>query len=462
MTLATAPFWLRSVYSSISVPSGSLPNGFISTFCAPSGEFASPRRPAGVAISARNPNARSFERSAVLRFIVGASSEATKGYYGSAPEVRAPAGLPFFLLPCLPTGRESGGTHPSGPPERNLAPARFVRRVSFGMRFAPFPGAAHNAFQVRKPGLPAQFLFDFLRARHQHRGIAGAAWRLLGGNRLSGYPTHRLDDLTHAETLPVTEVVDETVFFLERFQDEKVGSGEVAHVNVVADAGAVRRRIVGSENGELRPLAEGYLERQRNQVRFRMVILALIVGRASHVEIAQRGVAQTVNAMEPFQHLLYQQFGFAVGVGRLERSRFLNGRFFRGAVKRGRRGKDKAGNFVGEHCLQQSQRVGGVVAEVFLRQPHGLAGFDEGREVHHRQRVHSGKRAVERGAVADITNDQLDARRQSGAMPVRKIVVNHRLIAVCQQLSDDHASDITRTTRNQDALPHEFAGLSCL
>src|SRR5215471_15662702 len=47
-------------------------------------------------------------------------------------------------------------------------------------------------------------------------------------------------------------------------------------------------------------------------------------------------------------------------------------------------------------------------------------------------------------------------------MAMGKIVVNDWLVAACQQLRDDHATDITRTTRNQDPFPHEVAGLSVL
>src|SRR5262252_2245068 len=84
MILATAPLELASVYSSTSVPSGSLPNDFFSTFCAPSGEFVSPSRPAGTTISARNPNAARAQRNRVLRFILSTSSKTSKAYYGSS------------------------------------------------------------------------------------------------------------------------------------------------------------------------------------------------------------------------------------------------------------------------------------------------------------------------------------------------------------------------------------------
>src|SRR5215472_5904462 len=74
MILAVAPLPLCSVYSSTSVPSGSLPNTFFSTFCAPWGEIVSPRSPSRAAISARNPNAANAQRNVVRRFMVSTSS----------------------------------------------------------------------------------------------------------------------------------------------------------------------------------------------------------------------------------------------------------------------------------------------------------------------------------------------------------------------------------------------------
>src|SRR6185295_16410798 len=82
---------------------------------------------------------------------------------------------------------------------------------------------------------------------------AGSPGRL--GDSLAGMGCpvtwRTVDHFAHAETLAVTEVVDEAVFPLERLENEQMGVRQIAHVNVIADAGAVRCRIVVSENGEL-------------------------------------------------------------------------------------------------------------------------------------------------------------------------------------------------------------------
>jgi hypothetical protein len=54
--------------------------------------------------------------------------------------------------------------------------------------------------------------------------------------------------------------------FHEAAKGQNVRGGQVVHVDVVADAGAVGRRVVGPEDGQLRVFALGGLERPRDQV----------------------------------------------------------------------------------------------------------------------------------------------------------------------------------------------------
>src|SRR5690242_5605577 len=84
MTLAPAPLALCSVYSSISVPSGSLPNDFFSTFCAPSGGFASARRSVGITMSAKNGKAARQRIAMVRPFMFDLHKKPSKGYYDSS------------------------------------------------------------------------------------------------------------------------------------------------------------------------------------------------------------------------------------------------------------------------------------------------------------------------------------------------------------------------------------------
>src|SRR6266436_6163674 len=85
-------------------------------------------------------------------------------------------------------------------------------------------------------------------------------------------------------------------------------------MNVIADAGAIGSGIVGAKDGDVFALSEGDLQREGNQVRLRHMVLAQIAGRSRGVEIAQTGISQTVDAVKPGEHLLYEQLRFSVGV----------------------------------------------------------------------------------------------------------------------------------------------------
>src|SRR5262249_34348071 len=136
-----------------------------------------------------------------------------------------------------------------------------ISGVAVRTLFAPFPCAAHDALQVGELRLPPEFFFDFFGTGHQHRRVARAAQRFFGGNGMVGYSTNRLDHFAHTETLAVAQVVDEAIFFLECFQHEQVSVGQVAHMNVIADTGAVWRRVVGAKNRELVSRSERHLKR---------------------------------------------------------------------------------------------------------------------------------------------------------------------------------------------------------
>ena len=64
--------------------------------------------------------------------------------------------------------------------------------------------------------------------------------------------------------------------------------GQIRDVDVIADTRAVRRRVIGAEQLQRRTPPQHGIDRQRDQMRFRIVILAEPPGgiRAGGVEVA--------------------------------------------------------------------------------------------------------------------------------------------------------------------------------
>ena len=108
-------------------------------------------------------------------------------------------------------------------------------------------------------------------------------------------------------------------------------------MDVIAYAGAILGGIVGPEDMDRFSASRGCLQDQRNQMRFRIVGLAQIFRRAGRVEITKAAIPEPVNAVQPCEHLLHQQLGFAINVGGPKRLVFRDGHPLRVAVE-GRRG----------------------------------------------------------------------------------------------------------------------------
>ena len=101
---------------------------------------------------------------------------------------------------------------------------------------------------------------------------------------------------------------------LARSEGEDVRLREVNDVDVIADAGAVGRGIIGAVNFALCGLAKRDLEDVGDEMSFDAVMFAEFFAGAGGVEIAEGDEFEPVNLVIPVQHLLEHQFGFAVGI----------------------------------------------------------------------------------------------------------------------------------------------------
>src|ERR1039458_5105668 len=143
------------------------------------------------------------------------------------------------------------------------------------MPLVPGPGGGHNVFELRVFGLPPQLIYRTVRGGHQSGRVAGPA-RLLDGR--DGFARHRLasaDNLTDRVAITVAEVVEAA---LGRGEAEEMRLGQVEDVNVIADAGAVGRGIIGAVNFAVRLLAEGHLQNVRGERGRDLVSPLLVVG----------------------------------------------------------------------------------------------------------------------------------------------------------------------------------------
>ena len=162
--------------------------------------------------------------------------------------------------------------------------------------------------------------------------------------------------------------------------------GEVGDVDVVADAGAVRGRVVVTEQLQLLPLPGGDRKRDRDQVALRVVPLAdqravAAAVRAGHVEVPQRHRGQPVRPGLVTQRVVDRELRGGVRVRWPGLRGLLDGQLVGIAVDVGGGGEHQPPYPGRAHRVEQPQRADEVVLPVPFRLLHRLAGEDQAGEV---------------------------------------------------------------------------------
>jgi len=125
-------------------------------------------------------------------------------------------------------------------------------------RKAPSPLRFAAALQKRERSIlslfiPAReflvpFAFDFFRGRDQTRRVAWSPRFFHHWNWMSGNAAATLNHLAHTRTTTSAKVVKRA---RRRRQCKNVRISQIADVNVVANAGAIRRVVIGSKDLDL-------------------------------------------------------------------------------------------------------------------------------------------------------------------------------------------------------------------
>src|SRR6266404_1740560 len=155
-----------------------------------------------------------------------------------------------------------------------------------------------------------------------------------------------------------------------------MGFGNIQHMDVIADAGAVGRRIVVAKNFDVRGCGLNGLQDARNQMRFGAASFSALSRSASDIEIAKRNITEAGIFAVIGEDVFKGEFGFAVWIdgrlGMVFRDRHDMGFAIDGAGG----GKDEVGDAVAEHGVEKDNAAGYVSDVEGTGILHGL--FDEG------------------------------------------------------------------------------------
>ena len=240
-----------------------------------------------------------------------------------------------------------------------------------------------------------------------------------------------------------------------------VALGQVHHMDVVPDAGAVGGGIVVAEDAQLLPAANGHLGDVGHQV----------VGDASGILTHQAGLVSADGVEVAQQHhgpvgirvgnagedLLGHVFGPAVGIGAAAGAAgLLQGHFVVRGVDRGGGGEDDVLHPHLFHDLGQDQGGIEVVVVIFPGLFHAFAYSLQPGEVDDAGDVVLGKNLAQQGLIPDIALVEFNGLAgdllhplQAHRVGVHQIVDDYHAIAVFQQLHTGVGANVPGTAGNQ-------------
>jgi len=155
------------------------------------------------------------------------------------------------------------------------------------MILVPMPGGLDDLPDAGEFDLPVQVPQRSSRVSVKRRRVPRTAFAFLHRHLQSRDVFNGLYHFSDRMRLPGAQVVEEVGSGLREFREGRdVSAGQIVDMNVVPEAGAIRRRIVFSKNRHGLPASGRGVNHQRDEVGFRIVILAdgTIFGRACGIE----------------------------------------------------------------------------------------------------------------------------------------------------------------------------------
>ncbi len=227
---------------------------------------------------------------------------------------------------------------------------------------------------------------------------------------------------------------------------------QIRHVDVIANAGAVGRRIVRAEHLDFVAQAKRGLGRDLDEVgggSRRLAGAQLRVG-ARHVEIAQDHVIEAVRRARVAQDGLGHQLRGAVGGHRRGSVVLAHRNVRRIAIDRGGRGKNETAHAALDRALDQAARIRGVVAVVLERIGDRLRHHHRCGEMDDRVNAVPGDELCDERLIAGVA---VDENRSRGDRPVesgREIVEHDHALAGVDERMNHVASDVAGAAGDQD------------
>src|SRR5713226_7466703 len=161
---------------------------------------------------------------------------------------------------------------------------------------------------------PTEHALEFFLAGNENRGITGTARTPFARDLAAGDAFRDINDFEDRNTTAVADVEGFAGNAVDLLQRADVGIGDVEHVDVVTDAGSVRRGIVRAEDIDMGQSTGSGIENTGDDVSLHAMMLASFLGGSGSVEIAEGHILESGVELVVRQNLFEYELGFSVGI----------------------------------------------------------------------------------------------------------------------------------------------------
>src|SRR5258706_6914618 len=270
------------------------------------------------------------------------------------------------------------------------------------MRLPPGPGRGDHFCKRGVAGLPAKGATHFFAAGDKDRGVAGTPGKNFFRDSAASDAAHFVNDFANGVTGAGADIESAAGDASNVLKRAKMRFGNIQHMHIIADAGAVGRGIVAAENFDVRCVVLNGLQDAGNQMRFDPTSFSALAGGAGDIEIAKRNVIELGVLAVVGEDIFKGEFGFAVWIDGRFGMVFGDGHDVGLAVNGAGGREDQVGDAVTEHGVEKEYAAGYVGDVEGTGILHGF--FDEGLT----GKMHNGVDAmaaadfVERGGNAEV------------------------------------------------------------
>lgn len=306
-------------------------------------------------------------------------------------------------------------------------------------------------------GFPAEHAVKLVLAGHEHGWVAGAARGDFARNFAAGDFFRCVDDFEDGKTAAVADVESFTGDRFNGFESADVGVRDIQDVNVIANASAIRRGVVRTEDFDVGDEAHGGVENLGDEMGFDTMSFAALRGGASSVEIAKSGELQRGVGAVVGEDFFKTELGFSVRIDGIFGMIFGDRHGVRLTVGGGGGGENEFSHGVAGHRVEEVHTTGDVGSVKGAGFADRLADESFAGKMHDRVDFVFGEDFLDLGTLAKISAAEKRLGRNSGGVALLKVIEGDDLIAASEENLRADAADVARCSGDKNVQGSDLA-----